>query len=84
MEKEVNNTVFKNFMITLLVVIIFNLLVKFQNKKNSVNKNVFLFYTVFSFFIWLITAPSIRMGLNISNISFSNFFVLQFKQKYVY
>ena len=66
MGKEINNTVFKNFMITLFVIIIFNLLVKFQNKENSFNKNVFfIFYTVFSFFIWLITAPSIRMGVGI-------------------
>ena len=64
--KEINNTVFKNFMITLFVIIIFNLLVKFRNKENSVNKNVFfIFYTVFSFFIWLVTAPSIRMGVGI-------------------
>ena len=25
----------------------------------------FFFYTVFSFFIWLVTAPSIRMGVGI-------------------
>lgn len=66
MSKDINNTVFKNLIITFFVILIFNLLFKLLNKEKLNRKNIFYFiYTIFSLFIWLITAPSIRMGVGI-------------------
>ena len=66
MSKEVNNTVFKNALITFFLIVLLNIAMKYLNKE-SVNKNLFLyfFYCLFSLIVWLITAPSIRMGVGI-------------------
>ena len=66
MSKDINNTVFKNLIGTLIVIIIFNFMIKFINKEKLNNKNIFyISYTIFSLIIWLFTAPSIRMGVGI-------------------
>ena len=66
MSKDINNTVFKNLIGTLTVIIMFNFIIKFINKEKLNNKNIFyISYTIFSLIIWLFTAPSIRMGVGI-------------------
>ena len=68
MEREVNETVLINFIGSLLVTLIFLFL--FSSKKKSQKSFQYFFLPLYLFFCWLISSPSIRMGISIFVISF--------------
>ena len=64
--KEINLIVGKNLILTIGIILLFNLIHKFVKKeKISNNFSFYLMYCLISVVIWLFTAPSIRWGVGI-------------------
>ena len=84
--KEVNFIVFKNAVLTFLIIILFNVFYKVI-KKEDFNKSsiTLLIYFIISLLIWIITSPGIRFGVGIflTFVLFISFVYKSEKSKFI-
>ena len=84
--KEVNFIVFKNAVLTFLIIILFNVIYKVI-KKEDFNKSsiTLLIYFIISLLIWIITSPGIRFGVGIflTFVLFISFVYKSEKSKFI-
>tara|TARA_Y100001958_G_C21212849_1_gene538422 strand:+ start:161 stop:1822 length:1662 start_codon:yes stop_codon:yes gene_type:complete len=65
----INLTVAINFLITFLFLVLFSLIFKKRRQAKTTNEGVYIIFVISTVFIWLLSAPGIRLGLGIFMIS---------------
>ena len=65
--KEINSVVFKNFIISFLLIVIFSTIINKRGNKNISKKDLLIIclYLIFIVIAWIISSPGIRLGLGI-------------------
>lgn len=64
-ERDINETVLKNFIFTLTILLIFSFFFLKRNFEVKNNFSILNLFTLFSLLVWIISAPGIRLGIGV-------------------
>jgi len=64
-QRDINQIVLYNFIVTLLVLIIYTLFLFKNTEKELVHTKSLLIFSIISFTIWILSSPGIRLGIGV-------------------